>query len=512
MASRTDEIREAAEADLETFIRLVHPQRVLGAVHSELIQWWTREDAKTHQLVLLPRDHMKSALVGYRVAHAITKDPTIRILYISSTAKLAIKQAKFIKDILTSPIYARYWPEMVNTDEAKREKWSETEFSVDHPLRKAEAIRDPTVFTAGLTSNIVGMHCDIAVMDDVIVDDNAYSEEGRDKVATQYSLLASIEGALAKEWIVGTRYHPLDLYDNLMKMKIEIYDEVTGELIEEDPLYEIFERQVETIGDGTGEYLWPVQLRYDGKQFGFNQNILQRKKTQYIDQVKFRAQYYNNPNDDSNAPISKFQYYDQKFLKIKDGKWFFRDNRLNVFAAMDFAYTMERRSDYTAIVVIGVDKNQNYYILEIDRFKTNKISDYFQHILDLHMKWDFRKIRCEVTAAQDVIVKDLKNNYIRKFGLALSVDEFKPTRYMGTKDERVNNTLQPKYENGQMWHYLGGNCQTLEEELKLLHPPHDDIKDALASVVDVCIPPGAGFGESRTVKQVFEFTRFGGLA
>jgi hypothetical protein len=31
---------------------------------------------------------------------------------------------------------------------------------------------------------------------------------------------------------------------------------------------------------------------------------------------------------------------------------------------------------------------------------------------------------------------------------------------------------------------MGGNCQALEEELIFTNPPHDDIKDALASVID----------------------------
>lgn len=509
--ARIDEIRQQAENDLESFIKLIHPGRVLGSVHLELIRWWTREDAKNYQLVLLPRDHMKSALIAYRVAWEITKNPAIRVLYISSTSKLAIKQAKFIKDILTNKIYTRYWPEMVHPDEARREKWSETEFSVDHPLRKAEAVRDPTVFTAGLTSNIVGMHCDIAVMDDIVVDDNAYSEDGREKVRSQYSLLASIEGADAHEWIVGTRYHPTDLYFDLLAMEVENFDPVSAELISSDPLYEVFERQVEDIGDGTGEYLWPKQRRYDGKWFGFDQSILARKKAQYLDSTKFRAQYYNDPNDPAEAPISSFQYYDQKYLTQKDGYWFYRDQRLNVFAAIDFAFSLSKRADYTCVSVVGIDSKQNYYVLELDRFKTDKISDYFTHILQLHMKWGFRKIRAEVTIAQDVIVKDLKNNYIRPNGLSLSVEEFRPTRYMGSKEERVDAILQPKYQNNQVWHYMGGNCQTLEEELKLRKPPHDDVKDSLASAIDVCVAPS--FQGVKMSKRLDMFNpRFGGVA
>src|SRR6478735_11297992 len=98
--SKKDQIRAQAEGSLEAFIRLVHPRRVLGSIHVDVINWWTREDAKSYQLVLLPRDHGKSAMVAYRVAWEITRNPTVRVLYISSTANLAEKQLKFIKDIL----------------------------------------------------------------------------------------------------------------------------------------------------------------------------------------------------------------------------------------------------------------------------------------------------------------------------------------------------------------------------------------------------------------------------
>lgn len=505
-------IREAAEKDLETFVRLVHPNRVLGAIHSEVMRWWNREGRKTHQLLLLPRDHQKSALLAYRVAHAITCNPALRILYISSTSNLAIKQLKFIKDILTSEIYTFYWPEMVHPEEAKREKWTETEISVDHPLRKAENIREPTIFTAGLTTNIVGLHCDIAVLDDVVVNETAYTEEGRQRLETQYSFLASIEGVNGEEWVAGTRYHPKDLYNTLLNIRVDEYNK-DGDVVSSEPLYEVFERPVENRGDGTGEFLWPRQQRSDGKWFGFDSKILARKKAQYVDKVQFRAQYYNDPNDISSAGIKRenFQYYDRSFLSRSGGNWYFKSHRLNVFAAVDFAYSVRKTADYTAIVVVGIDAENNYYVLDIDRFQTTLISEYYQRIFQLYKKWGFSKLRAEVTAAQQVIVTDLKQNYIRKYGLALSIDEYRPTRTEGSKQERVNAILQPKYSNNQVWHYHGGNCQVLEEELLLANPPHDDVKDCLASVIDFAIPPTRNLTKPPVLLEDMYHRRFGGV-
>lgn len=515
------ELKLLAESDLVEFIKLVHPKRLLGDIHREIIAWWNRQDAKSHQILLLPRDHMKSALIAYRTVWELTKDPTLRILFISSTSNLATKQLKFIKDILTSDTYRLFWPDMVEQEEMKREKWTEREISVDHPARKEEAIRDPSVFTAGLTTNIVGLHCDIAVLDDVVVAGNAYTEDGREKTKEQYGYLSSIETVNAREWTVGTRYHPKDLYNDLMEMRLEQYDEL-GNVKHTTPLFEVFgdgdvnKIAVESVGNGTGAFLWPKQQRPDGKWFGFDEDILAFKRSQYLNKVHFRAQYYNDPHDSDSSPISRdlFQYYEPSYLVQRNGRWTFKGAPINLFASIDFAYSTGKRADATSIVVVGVDGENNYYVLDIERFKTVKISDYYKGILRLFEKWGFRKLRAEVSVAQKAIVEDLRENYIRKNGLSLAVEEFRPTRWLGSKEERILAVLEPRYANRQIWHYRGGNCQVLEEELIFTNPAHDDVKDALASAIDMAIAPKNIFRTMRDSSlNPFQYHgKFGGVA
>ena len=515
-----EERRLLAESDLANFIQLVHPNSILGGIHREIIQWWERPDRKRHQVLIVPREHRKSTLAAYRAAWRLTKNPSLRILLISSTSNLATKQLKFIKDILTSPTYRMHWPDMVNKDEAKREKWTEREISIDHPQRKADTIRDPSIFTAGLTSNIVGLHCDISILDDVVVASNAYTEEGREKVKEQYGYLSSVESTGSEEWVVGTRYHPNDLYSDLLGMEMEKYDGF-GNVIEREPLFEVFgddnprKIQVESIGDGSGEYLWPRQQAPNGKWYGFNWEVLREKKSQYVNQTHYRAQYYNDPHDIESSKVKRdyFQYYEPSHVHRRDGKWYFKQNRLNVFAAIDFAYSLGKKADFTSIVIVGVDGENNYYVLDIDRFKTDKNIDYFNRLFKLYEKWSFRKVRAETTAAQITIVNDLKDR-IKRIGLAMSVDEHKPSKWMGAKEERIQAVLQHRYENGQIWHYAGGNCQVLEEELILTNPPHDDVKDALASAIDISVAPSGFFNNMlQRGSQAFEFhQRWGGVA
>lgn len=497
---------EEAEADLLTFIRLVAPHRVLGAVHEELCRWWSREGALDNQLVLLPRDHQKSAMVAYRVAWWLTKNPDVTILYVSATADLAEKQLKFVKDILLSDNYRKYWPEMVDVRENFRERWSADEIAVDHPKRKAEAVRDPTVKAVGLTANTTGLHCHIAVLDDVVVPNNAYTETGRDQVKAFYSQLSSIETTGAREWVVGTRYHPNDLYKELIDMKEYIWNEKEEE-DEETPVYEVFERVVEV----DGEFLWPKQRRKDGKTFGFDDRELARKKAKYLDITQFYAQYYNNPNAVETQIIdrSRFQYYDRDRVKKVSGVWYMGEKNLNVYAAIDFAYSVGSKANYTVIMVVGVDEDNNIYVLDIDRFRTSKISEMYLRVVKMYEKWKFKKLRAEAVAAQKLIVQQFKD-YMRQSTVIFSIDEYYPPKTMD-KAERVASILEPRYSNNMIWHYKGGHCQILEEELLLTNSEYDDIKDALSAVVEIARPPMRTIALDDT-PQITYHNKFGGVS
>ena len=513
MPDEAKQIRETAKEDLYFFARLVNPGYVYGDIHKQLYQWMQNyslygqgEELTSNKLIMLPRAHLKSHMVATWCAWIITRHPEVTILYVSATAELAETQLFAVQNILASSVYQRYFPEYINPQEGQRERWSQRKLSIDHPKRKSEGIRDATISTAGLTTNTTGWHADVIVADDLVVPENAYTEDGRESVSRKASQFTSIRNAGGFTMACGTRYHPADIYSVWKAQEYETYND-DGEILDRKPVWDIREHVVED----NGVFLWPRSIRSDGKAFGFDNSVLARIRAEYSDKVQYHSQYYNNPNDPGSNRINrnKFQYYDKKYLKQEGGAWYFKRKKLNVYASIDFAFSLTKKSDYTAIVVIGVDEDNFIYVLDIDRFKTDKISEYFNRVAQLHAKWEFKKLRAEVTVAQSIIVRDLKDR-LREEGLRLSIDEYRPQRREGSKEERIASALEHRYDNGMVWHYKGGYTDVLEEELILARPPHDDCKDALASVVEVAIKPKRSRQDDRP-SNVLQFnSRFGG--
>jgi hypothetical protein len=507
-----EELKLVCEEDLYSFCSYVNPHRVYGDVHLDLMRFFSDIKNERNKLALIPRDHQKSHIMAMWVAWWITKNPDTTILYLSATAGLAEKQLDAIKLIFESKRYRALWPDMIKEKVSARERWRNDEICVDHPLRKEKMIRDATVATGGIGKTITGLHFSIVVSDDVIVLENALTEDMRAKVSSYMSQVESVKSDggsnVGLTLAVGTRYHPKDLYNIWKNKQVEIFDD-DGEFLRKEPYWDIFERQVET----NGEFLWPraktKAVNGVEESYGFNNSILARKKSGYTDTMQFYAQYYNDPNsaEGNRIKANMFQYYDRTFINKVNGSWKFKERQLNIYASIDFAYSLNKKADYTAVVVIAIDTEGNIFVLDIDRFKTDSISEYFNSIARLHDKWEFNKLRAETTAAQSVIVRDLKN-YVTKSGLILTIEEHKPTRANGNKEERISAALDHKYENGAIWHYRGGLMPDMEEELLQTHPVHDDMKDAFASAVEIAVKPMRKRSrESRN--KVVKSSRFG---
>lgn len=518
-----DTIRQQAENDLYVFARLVNYNYCYGDIHEKIFRWLSSDDKVKRQLLLLPRGHLKSHIIATWCAWEITRKPWTSIVYLSAGEDLAKIQIYAIKNMLTNDVYRRWWPEMVCPREGDREHWSAYSFNVDHPERKRRGIRDHTITVKTVKSNFTGLHAATIVYDDVVVPNNAYTDTGRTEVSRALSQCASILNVGGRIKAVGTRYHPKDAYNDMINGTHKIWDEMQHEFIGEEKLWDVFERPVEDIGDGTGNFLWPrVQSSFDYQWYGMDVQQLEIIRADYFsagEQAQFYAQYYNEPNDESTNLIDRdlFQYYDAKFLHVTPSGVRYKDKKLNVFAAMDVAWTEVSHSggnkdpDYTAIAVVGIDEDGYYYILDLSRFRTSNFQIYYDNIIALANKWGFRKIKVETNSGGKLVAQEVER-LSRENGGLVSVNT-KSNAGMGTKSKLLRQyaIVNPKYELRSVYHRKDGLTSILEEELVLERPPHDDLVDALGMAMEDAKPP------MKTTNTLTEFgnnvvtdARFGG--
>ena len=204
------------------------------------------------------------------------------------------------------------------------------------------------------------------------------------------------------------------------------------------------------------------------------------------------CQYLNNPIDSQSAKfrISKVKYYEPDTLK---------DKLLNSFITIDRAYSMERLADYTGIVVVSVDVNNNWYIREALRFKDTE-KKLIDKLFDLSTLYDTLDIGIEQNAFKYTFKPHIDDE-MRRRNKFLSIKELKP---MGRNKERRIEGLIPRWENGTI--YLLPEHDALIYELT--HFPkseHDDVLDALAYQLELSHAPNGGkrnqWGEVDKMKQ-----------
>ena len=504
------DVRQAAVNNFEAFIRLMAPYQMLAHCHIVMAKWVQEKDDE-NKLLLWPRDHGKSRYCAFYTAWQIIRDPATTIIYASATAEKAEEQLRFIKSIIDSKIARRYFPELLLAEEGRREAWNKTYIIVDHPIRKTEGVVDSTVMTCGLEKTITGKHCKRLILDDVVVPENN-TETGRKDVNSWVAQAASITSADSSIFAVGTRYHPKDAYQTMMDMVYEedVEDE-DGEIISE--ARELFNIMIDNVEED-GDFLWPRQQRKDGKWFGFNKTILARKRSVYEANhqiTQFFAQYYNDPNDKTTAPISRelFKYYSKSDCVYSNGLWEINGVPCHVFAACDMASTVADSSDYTVVIVGAIDIHNNRYILDINRFRSDKISEIDRAIKASYERFRFKQLRIEAVSGFRLVAQDLADR-LYDAGIRIPIDIYVPPNNIA-KAVRVNGILEPLYQSGAVYHYRSGNCQILEDELVSVSPQHDDTKDAWAMCVDIMKLPLRR--RPRQNRNVVSFNRrFGGVA
>jgi len=192
-------------------------------------------------------------------------------------------------------------------------------------------------------------------MDDVVVFNNANTEQGRDKTLQQYNHLSSVEvlvhgNGYSEQGTILTIYTQLFYiwkYQTMMLWEIHQYS----------ALFDYREWPVENVGDGTGEYIWPrskspMENTTDLTVKSSQLNVPSTQLTWFSSEPNTITIRMTSTPPQSNEIIFNTITKTTSPDEITNGT---TNETLNVVAAVDFAFSIGRKADYTAIVVIGVD-------------------------------------------------------------------------------------------------------------------------------------------------------------
>jgi len=226
-------LKEAAEQDLYVFDKAILRRHLTPNLSSpKLHGWfcrWLQRVPPYRKMALLPRGHLKSAIVGEALPMhmLIQPDPSdgencywpklsgadMRILLIGEKQDLMSAHLRWIEtQFETNELLRAFWPHRV-WDNPRREakKWNELEMEV--PRRGH--FPDPSIAAVGVGGAMTGKHPNVLIKDDIIALEAANSlsvmEAAWETHKTSRPLLAPNEDR-GLEYIIGTHWAVGDIY------------------------------------------------------------------------------------------------------------------------------------------------------------------------------------------------------------------------------------------------------------------------------------------------------------
>lgn len=424
-------------------------------------------------LLLLPRGTFKSSIVtvGYPLWR-IAKNPNDRGLISNATYNLA---CDFVGQVKKNLQFNENYRQLYGDFSTEAPIWRENAFQVnigkDHPEYNDESFRSKaaTLTALGAESGHTGTHFNYAILDDLVARENISTMDRIQKIIDFYKDVLDLvdvdESGHKQIIIIGTTWHQADLYSWIQDDETGISDEFA---ILKLPAYGNFDDKGEFHGEwGKGPLLFPPRLDWKIME--------QLKNNQELSH--FSAQYLLNPVPPDNATFSNFKYYDLTEIK---------GLRLNKFIAIDPAIAEKKESDYSAMVCVGVDHQNNWYLLDIWRGKVNPMG-LIKQIMLWDSKWKPITTAIESTAFQRTIRFFLYEE-MKKLNHTFPVKELKHTDR--TKEQRIES-LEPRYRTGSVLHDKGHPLEKyLRDELRRFPKgKNDDLIDALASINEIAFPP-----------------------
>ena len=474
MAER-DEILAKAYTDLVFFGRAFLPRDFLNksaspGFHFDVAKKLISTAPGGRTCIVMPRGFGKSILSKAAIMHKLCfsgENQQHFVAWVSEEQSQSIDHLKYLRNHFEVNKKIKYY--FGNMDGGRAGKrWTEKDIVTPKGDR---------VIAKGTSQRLRGRaEVDVRytgiVLDDFESELNTKTPERRSEikkwvVSTVYPALEETPGNEGWIWLSGTIVH----YDSFLQMVCDGYKNA----IKDNRIYPwdvVFHRAVED-----GKSIWPEQ---------FSLEKLDRKKREFIEAGlvnKFAQEYMNDARDISNASfkIDRIQYYngvcksEGRFNYIIEGE---DAIPINVYMGVDLAATATATSDFQVILVMGIDANNNRYVIDYFRERIPTF-DVPQKIIEMAKKYTpVRRVTIETVAAQEM-VRDMVTR------MSANEKRLLPGIFKGVKpparikkEDRLETTLGPIVNSKKL--YLQRHMTELVDELfEHPKPRNDDIMDAL---------------------------------
>ena len=361
--------------------------------------------------------------------------------------------------------------------ERQAPKWSEDDGII---VKRKSNPKESTLEAWGIVdSQPTGKHFFIMNYDDVVTKESVRSAQmmGKTLESWEHSLNLGTRGGI--ERYIGTRYHFNDVYKEMIKRK------------------SVIPRIYPATENG----------KVDGVPVLLTREELTKKRT---DQgpYTFGCQMLQDPKADS---VQGFKLEWMKHYKgTKDGKG------MNKYIIVDPANEKKKKSDYTAMWVLGAASDGNIYVLDAIRDRLS-LTERTAALFELHRRW--KEPTQKILVGYEKYGKDADIEHIKeKMGYENYRFEIVALGGIMAKNDRIRRII-PDFENGQIIFpeklIVVSREQKPQDLVKIFideeYDPfpvgeHDDMLDALARKKDMnIIYPSTRVAQSITIPDLKRF-------
>ncbi len=429
-------------------------------------------------IINVPPGSSKTEMVVINwIARCLAINARARFLHVSCSQTLVEINSATTKEIVLSQAYQDLWPRTIRTDAKGKKRWATT--YVDH---RGNTLDGGGMYASAIAGQIIGFragHMEEGFQGAIIIDDPIKVREA-ERISGRREVNGLIKSTLKSRRALSTT--PI-----VMIMQRLHQEDPTGFLLDEGGM----------ALKWTHLKIPAIQINAKGEEESYwehKEPIEELIKARIDDKYTFYGQYMQEPAPVGNGEFSKdyIQYYDPDCDT-------FSCKNMNVWILYDPANSKKANADWTAMVVLGLAPDNNYYILDLIRDKLNP-TERVNALIKLHRKWNSRCGKPPRVAIEQYGM--MSDEFYIKKAMADENYRFGTVTVAGKlqKEERIRRlipiweTLRVYLPDKIMYRDYKDEVRELVEELiedELMMFPvgkNDDMIDAWTRIFDVPAP------------------------